>query len=62
MAPRSEWRPATIPRNNWRSNRSFASYDDIVDHYCHAWNKLTDQRWHQASRLGAWVLIDGRWY
>ena len=30
-------------RDNWLSNRIFASYDDTVDHCCHAWNKLTDQ-------------------
>ena len=30
-------------RDNWLSNRVFASYDDIVDHCCHAWNKLVDQ-------------------
>jgi hypothetical protein len=30
-------------RDNWLSNRIFAGYDDIVDHCCHAWNKLTDQ-------------------
>ena len=30
-------------RDNWLSNRIFACYDDIVDHCCHAWNKLTDQ-------------------
>ena len=30
-------------RNNWLSNRVFTSYDDIVDHCCHAWNKLVDQ-------------------
>jgi transposase len=32
-------------RDNWLSNRIFQSYDDIVDHCCHAWNKLTDQPW-----------------
>jgi len=30
-------------RDNWLSNRVFASYDDIVDHCCDAWNKLIDQ-------------------
>ena len=32
-------------RDNWLSNRVFASYDDIVDHCCDAWNKLVDQPW-----------------
>jgi len=33
-------------RDNWLSNRVFKSYDDIVDHCCDAWNKLS-------SSLGA---------
>jgi transposase len=32
-------------RDNWLSNRIFASYEDIVDHGCDAWNKLIDQPW-----------------
>ncbi len=32
-------------RQNWLSNRIFKSFDDIVDHCCYAWNKLTDQPW-----------------
>jgi hypothetical protein len=28
----------------WLSNRIFDAYDQIVDHYCDAWNKLVDQR------------------
>lgn len=32
-------------RENWLSNRVFNSHDDIVDHCCEAWNKLTDQPW-----------------
>lgn len=32
-------------RDNWLSNRIFKSYDDILDHCCHAWNKLLDQPW-----------------
>jgi hypothetical protein len=32
-------------RDNWLSNRVFASYDAIVDHCCHAWNKLVAQPW-----------------
>ena len=32
-------------RQNWLSNRVFKSFDDIVDHCCHAWNKLIDQPW-----------------
>jgi len=32
-------------RENWISNRIFASYRDILDHCCAARNKLTDQPW-----------------
>ena len=32
-------------RANWLSNRIFKSFDDIVDHSCHAWNALIDQPW-----------------
>ena len=32
-------------RGNWLSNRVFKSYDDILDHCCHAWNKLVSQPW-----------------
>ena len=38
-------------RDNWLSNRIFSSYDDIVDHCCFAWNRLTDQPW-RIMRLG----------
>jgi hypothetical protein len=27
------------------SNRIFTSYDNLVDHCCHAWNKLVAQPW-----------------
>ncbi len=30
-------------RENWLSNRVFKSYDDILDHCCHAWNNLASQ-------------------
>ncbi len=36
-------------RNNWLSNRVFASYHAIVDHCCDAWNRLTDQPWRVMS-------------
>jgi transposase len=36
-------------RNNWLSNRVFRSYDDILDHCCHAWNKLLEQPWRIMS-------------
>ena len=36
-------------RENWLSNRIFKSFDDIVDHCCDAWNKLTDQPWRIMS-------------
>lgn len=32
-------------RDNWLSNRIFRSYDDILDHCCHAWNRLIAQPW-----------------
>ena len=32
-------------RQNWLANRVFKSFDDIVDHCCHAWNALIDQPW-----------------
>jgi transposase len=32
-------------RENWLSNRVFASYADILDHCCQAWNRLVDQPW-----------------
>lgn len=32
-------------RDNWLSNRVFATYDDILDHSCRAWNNLVDQPW-----------------
>ncbi|RVP94420.1 IS630 family transposase [Sinorhizobium meliloti] len=32
-------------RDNWFSNRVFKSYEDIVDHCCHAWRTLLDQPW-----------------
>ena len=32
-------------RENWLSSRVFASYHDIVDHCCDAWNRLIDQPW-----------------
>jgi len=36
-------------RNNWLSNRVFASYDAIVDHCCDGWNRLADQPWRVMS-------------
>ena len=32
-------------RDNWLSNRVFASQDDIIAHCCEAWNKLVEQPW-----------------
>ena len=32
-------------RDNWLSNRVFQAYHDIVDHCCHAWNKLANRPW-----------------
>ena len=36
-------------RDNWLSNRVFSSYADLLDHCCHAWNKLVDQPWRIMS-------------
>ena len=36
-------------RDNWLSNRVFPSYRAILDHCCHAWNKLVDQPWRIMS-------------
>jgi transposase len=36
-------------RDNWLSNRIFKSYDDILDHCCFEWNRLTDQPWRIMS-------------
>jgi len=43
-------------RDNWLSNRVFQSYDDILDHCAHAWNKLIEQPWKIMSiGLRAWA-------
>ena len=53
-------------RDNWLSNRIFKSYEDIVALCCQAWNNLIDQPWKIMSlgmrKMGAWVLINDRWY
>jgi hypothetical protein len=36
-------------RDNWLSNRVFISYDNLLDHCCHAWNTLVDQPWRIMS-------------
>ena len=36
-------------RDNWLSNRVFPSGEAIVDHCCHAWNRLVDQPWRIMS-------------
>jgi transposase len=36
-------------RDNRLSNRIFQSHDEIVDHYCDAWNKFIDQPWRIMS-------------
>ena len=43
-------------RDNYLSNRIFKNYDDIVDHCCHAWNKVVDQPWRIMSiGLRSWT-------
>ena len=45
-------------RQNLLSNRIFESFDDIVDHCCHAWNKLIDQPWKIMSLARRdWTII-----
>ena len=46
-------------RDNWLSNRIFSSDDDIVDHCCFVWNRLTDQPWRIMSigLLPSWLVI-----
>ena len=45
-------------RENWLSNRVFASYNDIVDHCCEAWNTLIDQPWTIMSiGLRDWAAV-----
>ncbi len=36
-------------RENWLSNRVFGSYEDLLDHCCHAWNRLVEQPWRIMS-------------
>ena len=36
-------------RDNWLSNRVFTSYENLLDHCCHAWNTLIDQPWRIMS-------------
>jgi hypothetical protein len=36
-------------RDNWLSNRVFRDHDDIVEHCCHHWNRLTEQPWRIMS-------------
>lgn len=36
-------------RQNWLSNRIFQSYDAILDHCCHAWNRLAAEPWRIMS-------------
>ena len=36
-------------RENWLSNRIFASYENVLDHCCYAWNTLIDQPWRIMS-------------
>ena len=45
-------------RDNWLSNRVFQSYGDILNHCCHAWNKLVDQPWIIMS-IGLWEWAHG---
>ena len=49
-------------RDNWLSNRVFKSYDDLVDHFCAAWNKLIVQPWRFMSiGLRQWATGSDQW-
>ena|SRR5690349_18787945 len=49
-------------RENWLSNRIFTCYDNLVDHCCHAWNKLVAPPWTIMSIGLPRVLISESWY
>ena len=49
-------------RDNWLSNRIFKSYEDIVALCCQAWNNLIADHVPRHAQMGAWVLINDRWY
>ena len=36
-------------RDNWLSNPIPTSYQNILEHCCQAWNRLTDQPWRIIS-------------
>jgi transposase len=36
-------------RDNWLSNRVFASYENLLDPCCKVWNKLVEQPWRIMS-------------
>jgi hypothetical protein len=43
-------------RDNWISNRIFASYENLLDHCCFAWCKLIDMSWKIISiGMRAWA-------
>ena len=44
-------------RQNWLSSRVFASYRDIVDHCCDAWNRLTEcYAWNRLTEQ-PWLIM-----
>ena len=47
-------------RENWLSNRVFTSYENILDHCCHAWNTLIERPWRIIS-LGMREWAHGYW-
>jgi hypothetical protein len=52
LNPENVWQ---FMRDKWLSNRILTSYDDLLDHCCNAWNKLTDQPWTIMSiRISDW--------
>jgi transposase len=42
-------------RDDWLSSRVFKSCNNLVEHCCEAWNKLTDQPWRIMSVGMCWA-------
>ena len=49
-------------RDNWLSDRVFASYTDVLRGLEQAHRAALDDHVHRPTRLGQWVLISGSWY
>ena len=49
ISPKAQSIREHLAVQDWLLNRIFRSYENLVDHYCHAWNKLVDQPWRIMS-------------